>query len=424
MMVKEEASQQFFKNAVFQVLAKELWRRYYLKGEFGVSIGMTLFEKVDAEPLRRLLGITVLNWSKKKRVKIIDFAMALESSRVAWTLTDFVRVVLKKELVLKTDKEARENVAFQLFLDELKQIDILFVELLTEKQLRDWFHSESGGFSDFVKVSHGLKNMPSDYTRMPVFAYQQTGDAHAFDESQPAGRLLLQMLAKISKETPIIPQRLAATEEKNSVLNEFYLLRDDILNFVAIRGLVAKKAGVVNEMWNQASIESCSWNVPLKEVLRMDSIYPNRGNKVLIVENSGVYSILVDLLPTVPIICSSGQFTYAVWQVLRKLVESGTELYYSGDMDPEGLLMAQRVFEMFPENAHTIGMDLKNYQESAMINKISAERLKQLRQIKDSELKLVADRMEKTHQIALQEGFLEQLMNDVKRIFDPFQIKN
>lgn len=424
MMVKEEASQQFFKNAVFQVLAKELWRRYYLKGEFGVSMGMTLFEKVDAEPLRRLLGITVLNWSKKKRVKIIDFAMALESSRVAWTLTDFVRVVLKKELVLKADMEARENVAFQLFLEELNQLDLLFVELLTEKQLRDWFHSESSGFSNFEKVSHGLKNMPSEYTRMPVFAYQQTGDAHAFDENQPSGRLLLQMLTKMSKEIPEVPQRLAATEEKNSVLNEFYLLRDDIQNFVAIRGLVAEKSGVVNEMWRQASLESCSWNVPLKEVLRMDSIRPNIGNKVLIVENSGIYSILVDLLPTVPIICSSGQFNYAVWQLLRKLAASGTELYYSGDMDPEGLLMAQRIFDMFPENAHTIAMDLKNYQKVALTNKISEQRLKQLKQIKNSVLKLVADRIDETYQIALQEGFLDQLIKDVKRVFDPFEIKN
>lgn len=420
MMVEEEASQQFFKKEVFQVLANELWRRYYLKGEFGISVGMSLFEKVDAEPLRRLLGTTALAWSKKKRVKIIDFAMALESSSVSWTLTDFVRVVLKKELVLKTDKEAKEAAAFQLFLDELNRFDGLFVELLTEKQLLDWFHSENSEMTDFVNVSRALKNMPADYTRMPVFAYQQTGDAHAFDENQPAGRLLLQMLAKLSKEIPEVPQRLAATEEKNIVLNEFYLLRDDIQNFVAIRGLVAKKAGVVNEMWSQASIEACSWNVPLKEVLRMDSIYPSIGNQVLIVENSGVYSIMVDLLPTVPIICSSGQFTYAVWQLLRKLVASGTELYYSGDMDPEGLLMAQRILDIFPENTHTIGMNLTNYQEVALTHKISEQRLKQLRKIKDSGLKLVADRMEETHQIALQEGFLEQLMNDVKRVFDPF----
>lgn len=416
-MVKE-VSQQFFKGEVFQVLAKELWRRYYLKGDFGVSVGMSLFEKVDSEPLRRLLGLTTLVWSKKKRVVIMDVATALETSVVSWSLTDFVRTILKKELVMKTELEAREAVAFQLFLDELNGLDSLFGELLTPKQLRDWFHSERSGLADFEKVSLALKHLPQEYTRMPVFAYQQTGDAHAFDELQAAGRLLLQMLAKLSTNTSEVPQRLAATEEKNLLLNEFYLLRDDILNFVTIRGLVAEKAGVVNQMWQQAAIEGCSWNVPLKEVLRMDSIRPNKGKQVLIVENSGVYSILVDLLPEVAIVCSSGQFSYAVWQLLRKLAASGANLYYSGDMDPEGLVMAQRVLEMFPDKADTIGMGLVEYQHASMPSQISEPRLKQLKQIKNDDLKLVADKVNETRQIALQEGVLDVLIAEVKRVFN------
>lgn len=270
-------------------------------------------------------------------------------------------------------------------------------------------------FTDFKQVSLALKHLPREFTRLPVFAYEQTGDAHAFDENQPAGRLLLQMLAKLSIDNLEKPQR-AATEEKNELLNEFYLLRDDILNFVTIRGLLAEKAGIVNEMWRQATLDSCSWNVPLKEVLRMDVIYPT-GKQVLIVENSGVYSILVDLLPEVAIICSSGQFSYAVWQLLRKLVASDTQLYYSGDMDPEGLLMAQRLMDAFPEHVQTMGMNLAYYQMAAKPSQISDARLKQLRQVKHNELTLVAEQVVETSQIALQEGILDTLIEQVRATF-------
>ncbi len=407
-------AQQFFKQDVFRLLAKELWRRYYFKGEFGSSAGLGLFKEVDTEPLRGLLGLTSLAWSKKKSLSLSTFATAMADSAVAWTLVEFVETVWQA-LVLKTDVVAQENAAFQQFKAELEQIAPVYLKLLTDKQVREWFQSETVSLADFRLVAKALKHLPTDYLRIPVFAYEQSGDAHAFDSGMPAERLLLQILAAQSQKEERVGV-LAEVEAKNDLLNEFYLLRDDILNFAAIRGLVATSDGEINEMWRQASLQGCSWNVPLKEISRMDEIRPMSGEKVLIVENSGIYSILIDLFPNVPIICSSGQFVYAIWQLLRKLVASGTHLYYCGDCDPEGLLMAQRVFDTFPAMAHTVGMSLENYQYAARPSEISSQRLKQLRHIRQPELKLVADKIA-TSGIALQEGMLDQLIAEVRQVF-------
>lgn len=138
-----------------------------------------------------------------------------------------------------------------------------------------------------------------------------------------------------------------------------------------------------------------SWNVPLKEILRMDKIYSGNGKIVFVVENSAVYSVLVELIPEVTIICSSGQFTYAVWQLLRKLIASDTVLYYSGDLDPEGLLMAQKLIEMFPNKVQTIGMSLESYQIAQQLEPLLPNQLKQLSKIKNETLQLIAEQMKK-----------------------------
>ncbi|KAF1298452.1 hypothetical protein BAU15_11905 [Enterococcus sp. JM4C] len=186
------------------------------------------------------------------------------------------------------------------------------------------------------------------------------------------------------------------------------------MNYVAARGLVASKNSVINEMWWQSCIEGCSWNIPLKEILRMTEIRPFTSDRVLIVENSGVFSIQGDLLLEVPILCSSGQFIYAVWRMLRKLVESQTQLYYVGDMDPEGLFMVQRLIDAFPEHLQTIAMNLATYQKIATKSELSAARIKQLQRIQDPRLAPVAEKIKVTHQIALQEGFLTELMDEIE----------
>lgn len=404
----------FFKAPVFLSIGKELARRYYLKGEFGSAIGIKSLGDVDTDPLRSLLGYTNLDWSKRKRVQITEFATALQESALQWSLEEFVRFTTQKELVLKIDVLKYEQKLYEDFLAKVTKVDAIFIQQLSEKQLKYWQKQEDI-ISVFQIVSHALRNLPTSYTRLPVFSYQQTGNPHAFDDNQPAGILLLQMLTASSSEAKQ-EELLSNIERKNSVLDEFYLLKDDINNDVAARGLLAKTE-TVSDMWQGACKEACSWKIPLKEILRMKTIYPEKGDKILVVENSGVYSILLDELPEVPMICSSGQFTYAVWKILRKLTESGIQIYYVGDMDPEGLVMAQQVLQTFPDHGHTIAMNLTSFALASHASALSETRLKQLRLVKDSKLKEVANQIYETHQVALQEGFIEELIWQVMEKF-------
>ncbi len=405
-------AKKFLNQPVFRKLGQELARRYYSKASFGLSVGRQLFRNESDEALRQFLGITEWEWKSRKAISVESFERALKNSLLEWSLAEFVVFTTEKPLQLKSDVEEKKRVLYANFVTRLNQIDPLFSEKLNVKQLTQWHEDLGGDFEIFEAVSKALKQLPKEWTRLPFFAYQQTGDAHFFDETKNGGRLLLQMLTALSRRTEN-DKKLSVVEEKNIILNEFQLLRDDIHNFVSVHGLVAEKNNIISQMWLNAWSEGVTWNVPLKEILRMDSIYPGQGNKVLIIENSAVYSVLLELVPEIAIICSSGQFTYAVWQLLRKLSENNVKLYYSGDLDPEGLLMAEKLIEMFPDQVQTIGMSLESYQVGQQLSKLLPQQLKQLQKINSKELKLIAKKMEISHIKAYQEGYLEIILAEI-----------
>ena len=401
----------FFDEPIFKQLAKLLHHRYYLQGEFGRTIGKSQFKKLDQEPLYRMLGLTQSEWDKKKSLNLQQFDDALQGSSFQLTIATFVE--LFQPLVLKATVLAQEQETYQQFLVTIDAIDPRFTQLLTEKQLQEWV--KQPGIAHFQQVAAALNRLPNTYTRMPVFAYNVTKNPHAFDENQLAGRLLLQMLASLAM---LETTALSYVEEKNQLLNHFFLLKDDIMNAVAVHQLTATTNGHENQMWRAACLEESSWNVPLKEILKVEAIQPFQGKYVLVVENSGVYSILMEQLPQVSMVCSSGQFTYAVITLLRKLVAQDIQLLYVGDMDPEGLVMAQKLLDLFPDHCQTVAMNQETYQKHAVEHLSLTERLKQLRLIKDKILKEIADEMQTTHHIASQEGFVEEVVTCVKALIN------
>lgn len=404
------APNDFFDPPIFKQIAVILWKRYYLKSDFGRTIGKKQVDAYDQEPLYRMLGMTKIEWDKKKSLNLRDFEATLRNSIFDMSLIDFV-VLLKGPLLEKTIVLAQEQAEYQIFIERIDEISSEFSQLLDEHQMKEWFKLKDFTAFDFVK--RGLAQLPTVYTRLPVFAYQITKNPHAFDDNQPAGRLLLQMLAK---KSAVQWADHTIIEGKNQLLNQFYLLKDDIMNAVSIRGLTASTNNEQKQMWQAACQENCSWNVPLKEILKVDQIHPFQGEHVLIVENSGVYSILLEQLPHVAMVCSSGQFTYAVITLLRKLAASHSQLMYVGDIDPEGLVMAQKMLDLFPNQCQIVGMNQTNYHRYGVEQAGVIHRLKQLRLIKNEHLQQLANHMQTTQRVASQEGFIDEVIAEVLRI--------
>src|SRR5690625_2750831 len=128
--------------------------------------------------------------------------------------------------------------------------------------------------------------------------------------------------------------------------------------------------------------------------------------KVWIVENSGVFSTLLDYVPTAPIICTNGQFTLATYMLLDLLANVDCTMYYAGDFDPEGLGMAARLVDRYPNHIKLWRMDQDSYEKSNPTQKLTEERLEKLKGITNVELKEVVDLMWEMKKAGYQEALI------------------
>lgn len=107
------------------------------------------------------------------------------------------------------------------------------------------------------------------------------------------------------------------------------------------------------------------------------------------------------------LICSNGQINLSTLVILDMLIENDCKLYYSGDFDPEGLLIADKLLERYKNKIATLFYTENDYLSILSNEIISDKRLKQLDKIKNQELKSVAECMKKEKRAAYQESLRE-----------------
>ncbi|GAB4944843.1 hypothetical protein MAHJHV51_48420 [Mycobacterium avium subsp. hominissuis] len=152
----------------------------------------------------------------------------------------------------------------------------------------------------------------------------------------------------------------------------------------------------------------------MKELLQLTNIWPRAGKKVWIIENSGVASAVLDAVSDAPVICTHGQFRTAAWIMLQHLAKNGCTFYYSGDLDPEGVVMAERLSSRFPGQTVFWRMDPDAYFLTLSEEDIST-RLSKLDAVQSPELLLVANEMRLKKKAGYQEGLADLLIEDLKK---------
>lgn len=114
-------------------------------------------------------------------------------------------------------------------------------------------------------------------------------------------------------------------------------------------------------------------------------------NKLFIVENPSVFAMLCEInAGNHAFMCMNGQPRLAGLNVLEVCGASGVEVYYAGDFDPEGLLIAQKLHDFYKGVFHYWHLSVEDYMECRSDRQISAKRLKALDKIVDPVLQSVA----------------------------------
>lgn len=318
---------------------------------------------------------------------------------------DFLQVLIAyngKEI--RTNKEKREEVQYnkEIFYEELK-------ETLKNEEVKLWLESvfiyknygyqsitrlykedkkylqEILGFIDksYEKLDYNARNpMP-----LPKFATIITRDSHYFDIDNIPGKLFLNSLGYLKGK------KASSAEKINELLLSVGIVRDEISNFTITFGLRVLDKGeeLQGYKWFRREQQPLLLNIS-----NLNSLECIQGvkDKVFAFENPTVFYDLSIRLKDIQVslVCTSGQPNVSSLMLLDKLTKSGTQVYYSGDFDPEGLSIADNFKYRYGEKLNFFGMTVENYLSCYGDNSFS-DRVGKLNTVVSSELKPVIEEM-------------------------------
>lgn len=215
-----------------------------------------------------------------------------------------------------------------------------------------------------------LDNIPTSPTTLAVYS-SITGNPHYLDFNKSTSTLFFRVLARIKNI-----EYEDKTEIKINILSEINVYIDSISNFV----ITYKLTG--NNILNQLNEINEVVNLNLLNIKGLDKV-STEDNVVYVFENPSLLISMLDL--KVPIIITSGMPNVSLYILLKKLIESGTKIYYNGDFDPEGLLIAEKLKLRF-SNIELFCYDEQDYLNSKSGELLSSSRLKKLDNINSKEL--------------------------------------
>ncbi len=416
----------------FDRLLPKLIDRYVSLGRIGGSVKLSNLHPKEKEAFTLFFRKDYTHQSSAT-ISFSLFEKALQKTKYAeLDLKDILEAYAGKEIVTKQEENKQyeyEKMETFLRIQEAYPYAASWLDYIQMKgKGTRFFHSlYDEDKRRFVKtlesVCHALGQLPkeSQYERLPVFAQRITKDPHAFDLDGEQGKAFLHALQYKWYEEGIISQitNHLTSEEANDLLQNFHLLRDDILNFVTCIGLVSQINQDESRMMKAANDEKAVLNLPLREVLKFTSCKPMYGNSVFVVENSGVCSTLLDRwsFPTPPpLICTNGQFKLAALLLIDLLAKGNVNIYYSGDFDPEGLQMAQRIYSRAPKHVKMWRYSIEDYEKCMSNMELSLERMAKLKMVDVNELQPVKGALWSNHRAGYQEELIEDLLTDMKKL--------
>ena len=245
-----------------------------------------------------------------------------------------------------------------------------------------------------------------------IFASYHTKNPHAFDKDTFAYYLLMHGIVYFLKVD--FPK---TNLEQNEILYRAGLYQDGISNYCSIARLQAfNENNQLHLGWAGFYDSYEALNVNMDNLLHIHSI--TCCDRVYIVENPSVFQALLKKLKKeeikkIGLVCTNGQLNYSAYLLLDLLVNSNIDIYYSGDMDPEGLLIADKIKQRYP-SIKLWCYDVRHYEISKSKEQATDQRMHMLDGLKDEILIQIGECICKNkNRVGYQENMIEEYYNNL-----------
>lgn len=279
-----------------------------------------------------------------------------------------------------------------------------------ENKLEEFKRILNNVFKGFNSLTFSDTNSES----LPMFSSKITKDPHYFDVNTTAGKILIYGICyKLKKEYP------KSAEDTTEILYAAGILKDDISSFIATFGLKAYKGDrELDFVYSFTEFEE-HLIFTLGNLSKIDKFICNK-NRLFIFENPSLFSEVVkrtvDLKPS--IICTSGQIKLAALVLIDKTIENVEEVYYSGDFDPEGIFIANKLKMRYGDKLKFWRFGVEDYLKVISDKEIPYSRNTMLDNIKNSEIIPLIEKLKHKGLAGYQELLIEDYVKDVTEIIE------
>ena len=270
-----------------------------------------------------------------------------------------------------------------------------------------------------MKALNQLPMWQDKKENISIFASLHTKNPHAFDKNTFPYYLLMHGIVYFLKVD--FPK---TNLEQNEILYRAGLYQDGISNYCSIARLQALNENYQPHLgWTGFYDSYEALNVNMDNLLHIRSIV--YCDRVYVVENPAVFQALLKMIKKekiekIGLVCTNGQLNYSAYLLLDILVSSNVETYYSGDMDPEGLLIADKIKQRYP-SIKLWCYDVRHYEISKSKEQAADQRMHMLDALKDETLIRIGKCInENKNRVGYQENMIEEYYDsfrfDVKRL--------
>ena len=243
-----------------------------------------------------------------------------------------------------------------------------------------------------------------------------TKDPHYFDKGIK-GNLLVKLL-KIFNNIEV-DENLSETEKAQEVFYQSKIEVNTISNYVTAFGIrLFTKAGEI-KAYSEFIKDKLLYNIPLEHLKNVVKV-ETQCSSVFIVENEMVFVRLYEHFrerKDISLICTSGQLRLASLVLIDLLSKENCQIYYSGDIDPEGIGILNRAIQKSGNKIIPWRVNLDtylNYEKNKEF--ITDSSLKKLDSIQDIRFKALIESVKNIKKACYQETFIELLIKDIEKL--------
>lgn len=244
---------------------------------------------------------------------------------------------------------------------------------------------------------------------LAVFAAEISDNPHFLDRGTTAGQLFVSAVCYCrGKELP------KSAHQWREILLDVGIVPDNVSSIVHAYGLRLETDRGFHPAYDAFCALHEPYVITLENLKRVTKVAVC-GTSVYVVENEMVFSYLAEHAKSsdVTLLCTSGQLRTAALELIPLIIKSGAAIYYSGDMDPEGIDIADRLWQKYGDDIHIWRMSPEDYAQSVSQERISDARLAKMEHVKNAVLRETVRCVKEQGRAAYQENVLDELMEDV-----------